>query len=235
MKRRIGLFGGTFNPIHIGHLRSVIEVREAFGLDKVYLILSAVPPHKSSIGLIDAKDRLNMIRLAVEQPNEYSEYSKNYNDKPFEISDVEIKRAGRSYTIDTVRYFKSIAQKNDSFYLIVGLDAFLEIHSWKSYEALLESISIIVMARPEENPADNRMRWEILKDYLNTEISKDYSLDPVQSAFVHPNRKKIHTVDVSLLDISSAKIRKMIGNNRSIRYLVPDKVEAFINTRGLFR
>ncbi len=226
MKRRIGLFGGTFNPIHIGHLRSAIEVKETFGLNKVYLILSAVPPHKSNIGLIDAEDRLAMIRLAIE----------GYDDKKsFEISDVEIKRSGRSYSIDTVRYFKSLAQKNDSLYLIMGLDAFLEIHSWKSYESLLETISIIVMARPEETPEKNRTRWEILADYLNTEISKDYRIDHNQSAFVHPDRKKIHMVDVSLLDISSAKIRKSIGKNRSIRYLVPEKVEAFIDTRGLYR
>ena len=97
---RIGLFGGTFNPIHFGHLRAVLEVRERFGLGRVYLIPSAMPPHKSQVGIASPSDRLEMIQQAVE------------NDPDFVVSDVELMRTGPSYTIDTLSFFAEHAAGN---------------------------------------------------------------------------------------------------------------------------
>jgi nicotinate-nucleotide adenylyltransferase len=125
MSMRIGLFGGTFNPVHFGHLRTVLEVRERFGLSRVYLIPSALPPHKSQVGIASPSDRLEMMRLAVA------------NDSDFVLSDVELMRTGPSYTIDTLSYFANVLPETDPRFLIIGLDAFLEIHTWKDFMGIL--------------------------------------------------------------------------------------------------
>ncbi len=127
--KRIGLFGGTFNPIHLGHLRTAVEVGEKLSLDVVFLIPSALPPHKDSTALISAEDRLAMARIAVE------------GSGLFQVSDVELMRSGPSYTIDTVRYFKSCFG-DAALFLIVGADAFLELDTWKDYQTLLDEIRI---------------------------------------------------------------------------------------------
>ncbi len=133
--KRIGIFGGTFNPIHMGHLRTVWEVHCGFGLDETILIPSAAPPHKPAEGVIDAGDRLEMVRLAISGYDEFT------------VSDVELKRPGPSYTIDTVRHFKSVYPEDADFHLIIGLDAILEIDTWKSYRDIFRLIPFIVMMR----------------------------------------------------------------------------------------
>ncbi|HMA67886.1 MAG TPA: nicotinate (nicotinamide) nucleotide adenylyltransferase, partial [Desulfosalsimonadaceae bacterium] len=133
---RAGLFGGTFNPVHMGHLRVAEEVRSAFELDPVYFIPAKIPPHKSSSGLADAGKRYEMLTRAVA------------SNPGFRVSDLEIRRSGRSYTIDTVEAFQREAGGEAALYLLMGLDAFLEINTWKDYGALLEKIACIVMTRP---------------------------------------------------------------------------------------
>ena len=142
----VGLFGGTFNPIHNGHLKAIEEVLKGFSLDKSYLIPSAIPPHKEQRNLVDAKDRMEMIRLAVATCPALME--------SVTVSDVELKRKGPSYTIDTVCHFKSILPKDSRLYLILGLDAFLEIDTWKSYTNLFMLTSFIVIPRPGTVSAD---------------------------------------------------------------------------------
>jgi nicotinate-nucleotide adenylyltransferase len=133
---RLGLFGGTFNPIHIGHLRAAVEVREAFNLDKLLLIPSASPPHKNAGDIASAEDRLEMVRLAVK-------------GTPYlEASDVELARSGLSYTIETLRYFQGHFGPGSTIHFIVGVDAFSEITTWKSYKQLFATAHFIVMTRP---------------------------------------------------------------------------------------
>jgi len=219
--RRIGLFGGTFNPIHLGHVQVVREVKAGFGLDKILIIPPALPPHKELNGVVDAEDRLEMIRLA-------------FSDDPnFMISDVELKRSGPSYTIDTVRHFKSISPKNTELYLIVGLDAFLEIDTWKSYNDLFLLIPFIVMSRTinEENSA--KLEWKSLKNYLQSKISKGYTFSFTQSTFID-KKQPVCVFNVTPVDISSTTIRKRIKKGRSIKRLVPDIVEDFIKAKGLY-
>ena len=220
--RRIGLFGGTFNPIHLGHVQVVREVKAGFGLDKILIIPSALPPHKELIGVVDAEDRLEMIRLAFS------------GDPNFVISDVELKRSGPSYTIDTVRHFKSISPENTKLYLIVGLDAFLEINTWKSYNDLFLLIPFIVMSRTvnKENSAD--LEWKSLNDYLQSKISKGYTFSIAQSSFIHDKKQPVCVFNVTPVDISSTTIRKRIKEGRSIERLVPDIVKDFIKTKGLY-
>jgi len=219
---RIGLFGGTFNPIHLGHLHAIQVVKEKFALYKSYLIPSATPPHKAMGDVADAKDRLEMIRLAI---SDYPDLS---------LSDVELKRSGPSFTIDTVNYFKSILPEDTKLYLIMGLDAFLEIDTWKSYTELFMLISFIVMVRPDPGLDEHSTKWETLENYCKSKISDGYKFSMSQSCCIHVEKKPIFIFDVSPLDISSTKIRKFIKEGKSIQLLVPGKVENFIKTKGLY-
>ena len=220
--RRIGLFGGTFNPIHLGHVQVVREVKTGFGLDQILIIPSALPPHKEPDGVVDAENRLEMIRLA-------------FSDDPnLVISDVELKRSGPSYTIDTVRHFKSISPENTELFLIVGLDAFLEIDTWKSYDDLFLLIPFIVMYRAIHKENSTELKWKSLKNYLQSKISKGYTFSPAQSSFNHDKRQPVCMFNVTPVDISSTAIRKRIKEGRSIKRLVPDIVEDFIKTKGLY-
>jgi len=219
---RFGLFGGTFNPVHQGHLRAAVEVREGFELEEIFLIPAALPPHKIPGEVADAGDRLHMLKLALEDTAGLS------------VSDVELKRSGPSYTIDTVNYFKSALPEKSKIYLIVGLDAFLEIDSWKSYEELLVQVPIIVMNRPKTDRLSSSVGWELMDDYLKSNISEGYKFSELQSCYLAGDKQPIYIFEVTALDISSTRIRSLIKEGRSIRYLVPRKSAEFINSRGLY-
>jgi nicotinate-nucleotide adenylyltransferase len=220
---RFGLFGGTFNPVHLGHLRAALEVKEGFELEEIILIPAALPPHKLPLELVDAADRLHMLNLALKDAA-----------SGLSVSDVELKRSGPSYTIDTVKHFKSALPEKSQIYLVIGLDAFLEIDSWKSYEALLELVPIIVMNRPTTDGRLNSGGWELMDDYLKSGISGDYKFSELHSSYRAGGRKPIYIFEVTALDISSTRIRSLIKEGRSIKYLVPPKAAEFINSRGLY-
>ena len=133
---KIGLFGGTFDPIHWGHLRNAEEVREAFSLDRLLFIPAGNPPHKRRGAAASARDRLEMVRLAI---------AKNPG---LALSTVEFSRPGKSYSIDTVRHFAKSRAAQDSLYFILGLDAFLDIGSWKGFEEIFSLCHFIVTSRP---------------------------------------------------------------------------------------
>lgn len=219
---RIGLFGGTFNPIHSGHIQVVREVKEGFPLDKIYLIPSALPPHKEPDNVVDANDRIEMIRLSFS----------NYSD--FIVSDVELKRLGPSYTIDTVRYFKSFLPEEAALYLILGLDAFFEIDTWKSYMDLFLLVPFIVMARTGAGHNDTTLRRKAFKDFLESKISEGYKYFVSKSCYVHDENQPIFIFDVTPIDISSTKVRKRVKSGGAIKSLVPEVVENFIKARGLY-
>ena len=213
---RLGLFGGTFNPIHLGHLRAAVEVREAFNIDRLLLIPSAHPPHKMADHVADAEDRLEMVRLAVQ------------GEPSLEASDVELSRPGLSYTIETLRYFQDRFGPESDIHFIVGQDAFSEITTWKSYQALFVTAHFIVMTRPNS-------KLRSLEDFIHTRISAEYQYEPTSNRYSHPRWRTIFCLDITHLDISATKIREWIGRGRSIRFLVPDAVQGFINKKGLYR
>src|SRR5262249_34920988 len=138
---RIGLFGGSFNPIHLGHLRAAEEDREAMSLDLIYFVPAASPPHKPPIGLAPAEHRLQMVRLAT-KGNRY-----------FMVSDVEVRRSGSSFTIDTVRSFRATMRAQPALYLIMGGDQFAELDTWKEASELTTLCNIIVHTRLAEKQA----------------------------------------------------------------------------------
>jgi nicotinate-nucleotide adenylyltransferase len=219
---RFGLFGGTFNPVHLGHLRAALEVKEGFELEDIFLIPAALPPHKIPGEVVDAGERLHMLNLALE------------GTAGFSVSDIELKRSGPSYTIDTVTHFKNALPEKSQIYLVMGLDAFLEIDSWKSYKKLLVEVPIIVINRPQTDRRTSSVGWELMDDYLKSCISGDYKFSELQSCYLAGDKQPIYIFEVTALDISSTKIRSLIKKGRSIGYLVPRKAAEFINARGLY-
>jgi nicotinate-nucleotide adenylyltransferase len=218
----IGLFGGTFNPVHIGHLRAALEVKEGFDLDQVILIPAALPPHKMPGEVADAADRLQMLNLALE-------------DTPgLTISEVELKRSGPSYTIDTVAHFKHTLPDQSRIYLIMGMDAFLEIDTWKSYDELLLQIPFIIINRPKSGSVSNDPDWKFMENFLTSKISPDYVFSESQSCYRAKNKQPVYVFEVTSLDISSTRIRNLINKDRSIDYLVPQETAEFINSKGLY-
>jgi len=221
--QRIGLFGGTFNPIHRGHLHAADSVARKFPLHKIILIPSALPPHKVPDNLAAAEDRLEMIRLAAA------------GRPPLEVSDVEISRSGPSYTIDTVAHYRRHFSSQTELYLIMGIDAFMEIETWKSYAELLQKIPFIVMSRPQAGSPGGSLDVATLQDYLKRTVSTKYIFSSSESCFEHPDKKPIFVMDIKPLDISSTDVRFRIKHNRSVGSLIPEAVEAYIQTRGLYK
>lgn len=132
---KIGILGGTFNPIHIGHLILAEEVREQLGLGKIIFVPAYLPPHKDNSDIIDAKDRLKMVKLAIE------------GNPAFSVSDAEIKRDGRSYTIDTVKEFNQ-KYPGDDLYFIIGSDLLKYLDEWKDLNDIIKMVKFIAATRP---------------------------------------------------------------------------------------
>lgn len=132
---KIGILGGTFNPIHIGHLILAEEAKERMKLDKIIFVPTYLPPHKDNIGIVDAQERLAMIKLAIS------------GNKSFSVSDIEIKRDGRSYTIDTLREFKKKFPKEE-FYFIIGSDLLNYLEEWKDLKQIISLVKFVAVTRP---------------------------------------------------------------------------------------
>ena len=220
---RIGLFGGTFNPIHRGHLWAASEVIKRFNLDRIFLIPAALPPHKTPGLVAKAVDRLEMINLAIADL------------RGLTVSDVELNRPGPSYTIDTIHHFKRTVVLDARIYLIMGLDAFLEIQTWKSHQDLLEQIAFIIMARPTKDYRDSQQGWRMLESYLKSTLSADYQYDTAQACYSLEGKQPIYIADIDALDISSTEIRKKVKRKQCIENFVTPEVADYIRLKGLYR
>jgi len=196
--KRIGIFGGTFNPVHTAHLILAEYVREQVHLEKVLFIPSANPPHKDHNNLVDAAMRLEMIRLATEgNPN-------------FEPSDIEIRNSqhSKSYTVDTLLALREKYEPESAkLYLIIGMDNLAELHTWKEPGKLFSLAEVVVISRP---------------GFYMQEVKNDFS-------------GQVTYIPGIMLDISSTDIRERVCGGRSIKYLVPEKVEQFIYKNNLYK
>jgi len=224
MKERLGIFGGTFNPIHFGHLRAAVEVMENFSLDRIVFVPSAQPPHKNYTNIASAADRYEMTQLAIRS------YSR------FECSNIEIQRKGLSYTIDTIKEFQSSYSSNVQLFYLIGWDAFMAIHTWKSFERLFSEIPFIVMSRPDEN---HSMPYSImvlrkLVPYVQLAVSQGYCLLEADCRLVHKEKQTIYYSEVTALDISATQIRALIHQQKSTHFLLPDPVESYIRDRRIY-
>ncbi len=212
---RLGLFGGTFNPIHYGHLRSAEEVCEALALTRLWFIPAAHPPHKVSGDLTPFAVRLEMTRLAVGEHPLIS------------VSDLEGRRPGRSYSIETVRQIRREVGPAWELYFILGLDAMLEIASWKDYQELFTLSHIVVLDRP----GYDRQR---LAEVLIGEVHPQFQPLQAGRGFQHPSGHKVFFQETTLMDISGTGIRNMVRQGRSIRYLLPEAVQGYIIKNNLY-
>jgi nicotinate-nucleotide adenylyltransferase len=213
---KLGIFGGTFDPIHWGHLRSAEEVSETFGLDRVYFIPASIPPHKRGQTQTPANDRLNMVRLAVGR------------NPRFAVSTIELKRAGVSYSVDTLREFASHLKKDDSLHFIIGLDAFREIGTWKDFRELFPLCNFIVTSRPGSKENDP------LKG-TGVAVKKLFCYDSRKRNYRHRSGTRVYFIELTDIAISASEIRALVKQGKSIRYLVPSAVERYIKRRGLYR
>ena len=213
---RVAIFGGTFNPIHLGHLRAAEEIRERFHLQEVIFIASAVPPHKAVEGGIPGEHRMEMVRLAIA------------GNPHFSLSDIELKRPGKSYSIGTIQFFRQRYGSDLDLFFILGMDAFLEIGTWKSFQELFSLCHFIVMTRPGFDK-------DFSVDIIPGEIADAFTYQEGGNRFIHRDGHSVYVQGVTFLDISSTKIRQEIHEGRSIRYLVPREVERYIERHRFYR
>ncbi len=211
----IGVYGGTFNPIHFGHLRTAEEIWQKFKLKKVIFVPSANPPHKEGEEIIDPLHRLKMVTLAI-----------TGNDH-FEVSDLEILRPGKSYTIETMRELKKQNPEAD-FYFILGIDAFLEIDTWYHWQELFSETNFIVTTRPgSPKVAPSKM--------VPDKIRAQFKWHSKDMEFIHESGNKVIFTEVTELNISASMIRKLVREGKSIRYLLPRRVMEYILENGLYK
>lgn len=218
---RIGILGGTFNPIHNGHLKIAELLLERLNLDKILFVPANIPPHKDDRGIIGAKHRLEMVRLAIR------------NNPRFELSTIEIERGGASYTIDSLKELEGIYGKDAELFFITGIDAFLDIETWKDADALLSHYNFVVIPRPS-------FRYKDLKGIaiINLPEDKLIALDEERMDFLKlPLKGKNHLYLLAMphIDISSKDIRSRIDLKKEIKYFLPESVELYIIKNKLYR
>ena len=218
--RRIGLLGGSFNPVHFGHLRAAEEVRELAGLAEVWLVLAANPPHKESHDIAPAEDRLRMLELALGDASH------------LRIETCELARRGPSYTIDTVRELGA-TQPGIEPSLILGLDAFREIATWHRYTELLAECDLLVMSRPPDPLPSGPDALAAIDLPIAVRGAFWYEAD--RGWFRHRSGRRLEFVPVTALDISASNLRQRVREGRSIRFLTAPEVVAYIASRGLYR
>jgi nicotinate-nucleotide adenylyltransferase len=217
MKMNIGLFGGTFNPFHNGHIGIIDHVKEQYGLEKIFFIPSATPPHKSDINLACANDRFNMVKKSLE----------TFDD--FFVSDKELTRKGPSFTIDTINEFRNEHDSSTRFYLLMGSDAFLDITTWKDKDKIFKIVPIIIMLR------GFWQNYDSIASFIDENISKEYIFNRDGNGFCHETKQKILLCSVPKIDISSTMIRKLVKNRKPIKDLVPADVEKIITSKELYK
>lgn len=206
--RRVGLLGGTFDPVHFGHLRSAVEVCEQLQLDELRLIPSARPPHRGMPGAT-ATQRLRMVELALGQGG------------GLQVDDRELQRERPSYTVETLESLRQELGSDVALFMVLGWDAFCGLPSWHRWESLLELANLVVLQRPDydlEVP-------EVLKDLLAARSADQ------------PERShgQIICLSQTPLAISATHIRTLVGSGASPRFLLPDAVLDYIENEGLYR
>ena len=210
---RLGILGGTFDPIHMGHLRTAEEIGGKLALKKVYLIPSASPPHKTRVPLSRFEHRVAMTRLGAAESS------------ALEAVDLESKRSGLSYSIETLRELHQTLHAPEIFF-ILGTDAFLEIKTWKEYEQLFHYAHFVIITRSGFNTRG--------LEGLFSEIGAKPSRKDHRDLFIAPSGKKIMVMSTTLMDISSTGVRRRVKEGKSIRFLVPHTVIKYIEKKRLY-
>jgi len=216
-KERIGLFGGTFNPVHSGHLKAAEDVQKRFLLDKILFIPSYIPPHKDTADIASPSHRLKMVEIALRGFSHFIPCS------------IEIDAEEKSYSIITINRIKKLYPKSWIFF-ILGIDGFLEVDTWKDYEQLLEQCFFVVISRPgylldeAKKTLEGKYREKMCK-LSKSEVIKDEML----LSF------RIFLLPIDALDIASTEIRGIIKRGDSIKDMVSKRVEDYIRENRLYK
>jgi len=218
-RSRIGILGGTFNPIHFGHLRAAEDVREALGLDRILFVPSANPPHKKS-DLVPAEKRLEMVRLALK------------HIAAFEASAVEIDRGDVSYSVRTLATLANTIPDAHLFFLL-GLDAFSELSTWHEPETILKQADLVIMTRPGQD-VEELNRSPFLEPMTPDEAEATRDKTRLAVGLRSRGGRPAHLVRVTALAISSTQLREDVRRGRSIRFLLPQEVESYILFNNLY-
>jgi nicotinate-nucleotide adenylyltransferase len=208
---KIGIFGGTFNPPHVGHLRLAEEVAFSHGLSRIVFIPSFISPHKNPGETAPPEDRLEMIRRSCA------------DNQVFEVSDIEISFQGPSYTVHTLEALSK--DKSLEPHFILGTDSLSEIHTWKDYTKLFSLSHFIVVRRPG---LDFTAAWAEVPEAVRGEFQDQ------RDHLLHSSSHRVIPSSVEGLNISSTMIRDLSRRGRSIRYLVRESVRQYIVERRLY-
>lgn len=215
---KVGIFGGTFNPIHYGHLRAAEEIREKLEFDKILFIPSGNPPLKTK-ELAEAVHRYKMTRLAI------------VANRLFELSDIECKLSGKSYTVKTVEELR----KNNpeiEFSFILGIDAFLDITNWWHSESLVTLINFVIISRPDFRFIDLQVSPYIK---ISKRMLKKLDNEEIETHMIKLKSNMNATfLRLTPIGISSTGIRRLINEGKSIKYLLPAEVESYIIANKLY-
>lgn len=215
--QRIGILGGTFDPVHNGHLAIAQEVQHRLKLDQIRFVPAAQPPHKPNYSIAPFEDRVAMLETALA-------------DQPaFTVSLLEAELPGPSYTIDTLKALRHRLGEDVRLFFVIGLDAFAEINTWKKYARLPQEADFVVITRPTHNP-------ETARDIIENFFPK-YEFDAKTGAWRSRNDSasgRIHILNISPLEISSTKIRELFRSGKAITHLVPSGIEEYIREHGLY-
>ncbi|BCM25794.1 nicotinate-nucleotide adenylyltransferase [Methyloradius palustris] len=209
----IGMMGGTFDPIHFGHLRMAQEISDLLALSRVHFIPSATPPHKTQT-TVSAKHRTAMVNLAIA-------------DNPqFKLDLRELEREGASYSIDTLHSLRAELGDEVSICLLLGSDAFIKLNTWHRWNELLNVCHIVLVQRPHTNIQ------EALPEELQAVLHNHYS-EHIEDLSLTPSGH-ITMQPITALDISATAIREDIKHGRSLRYLMPEPVISYIQSNQLY-
>lgn len=218
MQQRIGIMGGTFNPVHYGHLAAAEEVRQQLSLDRVLFVPAFIPPHKQEEQRPTAAERRVMVQLAIA------------GNPHFDLCDVELARGGTSYTIDTLRSLRS-SHPGSLLFFITGLDSFLDIRTWHQWEDLLALCAFVILSRPGYRFSDLTSM-----DFMKTYEGELLSLDGggVNHSHIRTPEYDLYLQVIPQFDISATDIRTRVHEGRSIKYHLPESVEHYIIEKNLY-
>lgn len=213
---RLGIFGGSFNPIHLAHLRLAEEARECCALDQVLFLPTAYSPHKPlTAELPSFAHRLAMVRAAI-------------SDNPaFVASDLEAQRPGKNYSVQTLELLRELYPGRELFF-IIGMDSFRDLPTWWEYRRIFELTHLVVTRRPGVGDDD-------LREFLPVAIRPEFCYDSVAKTLLHRSGTRVIPLEETYLDISSTGIRALLAAGRSVRYLLPLPVADYIAQHGLYR
>ena len=220
--QRLGLLGGSFNPIHNGHLAIAHQVYERLQLSQVLFIPTGDPPHKQIESLAPAQARLEMVKLAIATV------------PFFEASAIEINRVGKSYSIDTVREVRALYGPAWKLFFIIGLDAFLDFSTWRTPEKLLQLCHFVVVTRPGQS-FQSLSKMPLLSN-LNTQALRQLDLGTLdQMDIAVPGSGGITCLPLSPCLISASEIRKMVQCGVPLANMLPTSVESYILQHSLYQ